>query len=249
MNEAVRIIAIVCAVIVLAVAIFALTACAAGGIGYQTETYEITENIENLSIKVDTSDVEIRKSEDGVLKVVCNERKKERHTVKADMGTLEVNSVDDRKWYEKVSLFGYRTMKVTVYLPEEEYALLNVERSTGDLDISAGFIFGDTDIRCSTGDTKIIGSSFGALSIRASTGDITLTKASCTSLTTECSTGCITLSEVSCAGDAKITASTGDVAVSDLTAAFFLLFCVAQWYIAKAVMRHVTAKSTVSPET
>ncbi|MBR4946367.1 MAG: hypothetical protein IKZ27_05185, partial [Kiritimatiellae bacterium] len=33
-----------------------------------------------------------------------------------------------------------------------------------------------------------------------------------------------------------------------IISAFFLLFCVAQWYIAKAVMRHVTAKSTVPLE-
>ena len=145
MNTTARIVAIVCAIIVLLVALLALTSCAINGLGAKTETYEISDTIENLSIKVDTSDITVCKSDDGKIKVVCVEKKANKHAVKSEGDTLVINSVDETSWYNRMNMFGNK-MSVTVYLPEGEYSNLNIERSTGDLDIRGEYSFTKSDI-------------------------------------------------------------------------------------------------------
>ena len=66
-------------------------------------------------------------------------------------GTLVIEKVDTRKWYDYIGI-NFGTTKITVYLPEGEYEALFIESHTGDIEIPDGFGFGDMNVTLSTGD-------------------------------------------------------------------------------------------------
>ncbi|MBE6689686.1 MAG: DUF4097 domain-containing protein [Ruminococcaceae bacterium] len=183
---------------------------------YETNTYEIIENFDNVSLKIDTADVLFLPSEDEKCRVVCYEETNMKHTVLVENGTLTVRANDSRKWYEHISWYD-RGERLTVYLPQTAYATLKIEGSTGDVELPQDLSFGSIDIALSTGDVSCKASASQAIRIAASTGDIRLEGLSAASLALSVSTGDVTVTSTTCAGDVTISVSTGKVILSELT--------------------------------
>ena len=97
---------------------------------YETNTYEFTEKVEDISIKTDTADVVFVPSSDSKIHVTCYEADNQKHTVTLSDGALVVEVVDTRKWYEYIGI-NFSAPKITVSLPAGEYGELEVEVSTG----------------------------------------------------------------------------------------------------------------------
>ena len=190
-----------------------MTACTSGN--YETHTYEINEVFYNIVIKTDTADIAFVPSDDGICRVVCYEEAKKSHFVEVQNGTLTVNVVNDKKWYDYIGV-NIDSPKITVYLPEAEYSSLVVEESTGDIEISKNFGFKSIDISLSTGDVKCYSSAKEAIKIVASTGDIYAESISASSLDLTVSTGRVTVSDITCEGDITIGVSTGKAYLSDI---------------------------------
>ena len=177
---------------------------------YETNTYVISEEFSNISIKTNTADVVFAPSDDGKFKVVCYEENKVKHSVRVENEALTINVVDTRKWYEHIG-FNFRSPRITVYLPEGEYGSLKINESTGDIVLAKDFSFASIDISVSTGDVKCLASSSGDVKIGVSTGEVKLSGVSCKSFTSKGSTGDISLNNVVVAEKISIERSTGDV--------------------------------------
>lgn len=221
MRKTVKIWLIVAALlIVLGAAVFGLAAYSVGGdltkLGggrYETNTYEIEEKFSDVSIKTDTADVVFVPSEEKTCKVVCYEEKNKKHSVSATDGVLTVNVEDTQKWYERISWFA--SEKITVYLPEREYASLVIEESTGDIKIPNDFTFKSIDVSVSTGNVTCSADATETVKIKGSTGDLRVENISAGALDLTSSTGNVTLSKVTCEGDIGIVVSTGKTIVAD----------------------------------
>lgn len=187
-----------------------------GTVGYETRTYEAHGDFEKISIRTDTDDLSFVLSEDGVCRVVCYEREKIAHTVAVEGDTLKIGVEDTRAWYEKIGI-SFDSPKITVCLPKTAYASLAIEESTGDIEISDAFSFGDADLSVSTGDVSWRARVSGNLKIAASTGKISVADASVGALDLSVSTGKVTISDVACAGDVRIKVSTGKTRATDLS--------------------------------
>ncbi len=183
---------------------------------YETNIHDITEKFTNISIKTDTADIVLLPSDSESCRVVCYEAATGRHTVSAQDGTLSVNEVNTKKWYQYIGI-GIESTKITVYLPESEYSNLAIDESTGDVDIPRNFKFASMDISVSTGDVKSRASVSGTAKIKTSTGDIDIANLTADSLDLSVTTGKITLADVSCSGDVKIKVSTGKSNLTSLT--------------------------------
>ena len=169
-----------------------------GTVKFETNTYEITRDFSNLSIKVDTAHVSLLPSEDGSCRVVCYEQKKVKHEVRAADGTLTVNVRDTRKWYNYIGV-SFQTARICIYLPKAQYAALSVKGSTGDTSIPAGFTFESIDVSASTGNVSCFADCPGTLRIKLSTGDITLSGVSASEVSLSVSTGTTAVSDLRCA--------------------------------------------------
>ena len=188
--------------------LFALASCSIQS--YESNVHEISENFTDISINASTADITFVKSGDGTCKVYCHEHKKEKHTVKVADGRLEIENVNTREWYDYIGV-NFSSPKLTIALPEAQYASLNIENTTGDVTIYRGFEFKYIDLSLSTGDVNCYASCEGAVKIAVSTGDIMLEDISAGVIKLSASTGDIELSNVKVSEDVTIDVTTGEI--------------------------------------
>lgn len=160
---------------------------------YETNTYEISEPFERISVDTATAKIEFLPSEDEICRIECVEWKKEKHTAAVRNGTLVIETVNTRKWYDYIG-FDLGSKKLTVYLPKKTYVSLSVDTDTGDVEIPEDFSFESVEIKGSTSDIDCRASASELMEISTDTGDIEL--------------------KYSRAGEVKLTADTGSINVS-----------------------------------
>jgi lia operon protein LiaG len=183
---------------------------------YETNTYEISDAFSNVCVNTDTADIVFLASDDGKCKVVCYEEEKMKHSVTVSDGTLSINAVDTRKWYEHISVFSTGDPMITVYLPKPENISVSLKNSTGDISLPKDIEFESIDILGSTGDVKCDSSASGTIKIKRTTGHINVENVEAGSLDLSVSTGNITALGVKCEGDLNISVSTGKTNLTEI---------------------------------
>ena len=178
---------------------------------YETNTYEVTDDFNSISMLTDTADILFVQSDDKICKVVCYEMSDMKHTTTVQNNTLTINVTDEREWYDHIGI-TLGSPKITVYLPKTEYDSLAIKEDTGDIEVPKDFKFGSIDIATSTGDITVSGVTCeGDLKINVSTGKVNLTDIKCKSLISDGSTGDFSLKNVIATEKFSIERSTGDV--------------------------------------
>ena len=187
---------------------------------YQTSNFEISEDFKSIRINADTADISIAPSKDGKCSVVYFGQTDLPLSVSVKDNTLAIEVIDGRKWYEHIGI-NFKAQKITVYIPEGEYAQLNVSSHTGAVEIPKDFRFEDIDICENTGSVTNYASASNKIKIKTTTGSIRVENISARSLELEVSTGSITASSVIVEGDVGISVSTGMASISDLSCLSF----------------------------
>ncbi len=188
---------------------------------YETNSYEISEKFENISVMTDTSDIKFIPSESNEAKVVCHEEANAKHRVEVKNGTLTIELEDTRKWYDHIRILTFDSPKITVYLPAGEYGALAVKGSTGRANIAKDFVFESIDVTLATGEIKNYASATGAIKLKTSTGSILTQSISSSSLSVNTSTGVISAKNVTCTGDMTVKVSTGRLNAENVSAKSF----------------------------
>ncbi len=188
---------------------------------YKTNSYEISEAFDSISMNTYTADIVFALSDNGKCIVECHEEDSAKHSVTVQNGTLYVEVINNKHWYDYIGL-NFGLPKITVYLPKTEYASLLINESTGDIDISKGFNFNNVEILLSTGDVTFNASASETIKIKTSTGDICVDNISTGSLDLSVSTGNITASCVNCEGDFTVGVSTGKAKLTDIECKSFI---------------------------
>ncbi len=181
----------------------------------ENNDYEIREDYRHISITANTADINIVPSDSSDTTVSCYEPEKSTHSVSVKDGTLVIEIVDTRKWYEYIGI-NIDVPKITVYIPKGEYGDLSVKSSTGNVEIPADFKFKSIDISQTTGKVTNYASASEKIKIKATTGDICVENISAASLDLKVSTGKITAAGVICEGDVSVGVSTGKVVLTDI---------------------------------
>ncbi|MBE6664590.1 MAG: DUF4097 domain-containing protein [Ruminococcaceae bacterium] len=182
---------------------------------YQTNTHTIHETFRNIEIKTDTADIFFVPSEDGICKIICYEEENAAHSVSVQNETLIVQVTDKQDWFH-IGIVN-DSPKITVYLPENEYASLLIRESTGDIEIPKAFTFQNMDITASTGDVKNYASALENIKIKTNTGDILTENISAKNLKISVSTGKINVTSMVCEETFEINVSTGKTKLSDIS--------------------------------
>lgn len=181
---------------------------------YETNTYEFSDPITDISILTDTADILFVYSSKST--VVCQESKSMRHQVTVTDGTLTISQSDDLHWTDHIGI-STGAPKITVYLPDTQYQHLLIAENTGDIHIPEDFSFHSVEITTSTGDIENYASAVQLIKIRTSTGDIRLEALSADTISLAVSTGDIHLTNVQC-GNLVSEGSTGDITLTNVTA-------------------------------
>lgn len=183
---------------------------------YETNQHTLTDSFRDISIKTDTADIRFLPSENGECKIVCYEEKKVKHSVSVEDEVLTIRSVNEKRWFEHIGV-NFNSPKITVYLPEKEYASLFVKESTGDVEISQDFRFENMELSTNTGRVSCYASASKLVKIVTDTGDIRIEKMTAGTMDLKVSTGKIDAKSITCEGDISIHVSTGKTALTDVT--------------------------------
>ena len=179
--------------------------------------YSFIEDISKIELKLDISDVEIKKAEDGKTSVVCYETEELYHDVSYKDNTLAVESKDNRTFFNRyITLFSPR-IRLIISLPNNIYDNLKINLATGDINVAKGIQFADANIKASTGDVEFYANVSNSLEVSASTGDITIKEVDAKNLTVGATTGKIHIEKVNASEDIKIHVKTGGTSLIDST--------------------------------
>ena len=199
----------------------AFSSCSSDKVGflfsdYETASFDVSDNFDDISIEVDTADVNFLVSEDDKCHVVSYTQKNINCSVMVEDNVLKISTQDDRAWYEYIHI-GVEKSSLCIYLPKSEYSALTLNGSTGDIMLSQNFKFESIDIAISSGDLNISASADGAVKLKARTGDISLSDMSAESIAITVSTGDITVKDVACDGDISLKSTTGKSNLKNIT--------------------------------
>ncbi len=197
---------------------------------FEGKTYKVDGDFENITVDTTISAVTFMPSVDGKCRVVCAEMPKITHSVSVKDSTLVIETKDSSKWYDYIGFF-IGDMRMTVYLPQNEFKSLVMKTDTGDVDIPANFSFENANIESDTADIDFLADALvdvklstdtgditvnsvlsdGDIYVETDTGKITLTDVKCNKLSAESDTGKISLSNTIAKDSFSIENNTGDV--------------------------------------
>ncbi len=185
-----------------------------GTVAYTTNTYEVDGDFKNISIDVETTKIAFAPADNGRCKIVFFEDEKVRHSASVQNGTLVIDTVDTRKWYEHFSI-SFSQPRMTVYLPRNEYDSLFIETDTGDIAIPKDFSFDTLIIDGDTSDVDCSASASQGIEIKLSTGDIRLEDIATEQLKLTTDTGRIQVNTADVGANIRIETDTGRVELTD----------------------------------
>lgn len=197
-------------VTVFVLSLLLLSSCST--IDFEKKSFEVSGDFSILTIDADTEQINILPAADGICKVVCTDSSKQYHSVEEVDGALEIKSVDERRWFEKISFLEERS--ITVYLPRDIYTSLFIDSHTGDIVIAEGCTFEHINVNLSTGDVRCRASANNVIGINTSTGDIDLSNSAAASFELTATTGKVVIMNANC-NESVIKTNTGDIDVSD----------------------------------
>ncbi|MBO5938179.1 MAG: DUF4097 family beta strand repeat protein [Clostridia bacterium] len=173
-----------------------------------TNEYEISEAFSDLDVLVSTTNVELLPATDGVTKVVCREDPREVHEVFVENGTLKLR-MEEKPWYQKISLFSVGKRSVTIYLAETELGALSLSTNTGDVRVAKELSFECATVTTDTGAVAFASTVQGMLSVKVDTGEVSLLGTHADEIEVKSSTGDQTYESVVCR-TLSATSSTGE---------------------------------------
>ena len=182
---------------------------------YVTNTYDVSEKFQNISIDGDTENIKFVFSEEGKCRVVCFEEENDLHTVRVEDQTLTIEKKDRKGFWWNVSI-ATESPSITVYLPEKVYKELSIESDTGDVEIPKEFSFDTINVNLDTGDMSCLASAEGDIRVRTDTGHITIADVTASGMLLSSDTGKMELSDVKISGDLEIQEHTGKVVLENV---------------------------------
>ena len=183
---------------------------------YETNTYEVNEEFDKISIEVNTTDIAFLPSETEQCRIECVETEKVKHSAAVQNGTLVIHTVDTRKWYEYIGI-SLKSPKLTVYLPQDTYASLVIDTDTGNIAIPECFTFEDLEIKGSTANVECSASVSHVMEIKVSTGTIRADRLTAEQMDLTATTGNIHIDTVSSGGNIHVETSTGAIRLTEVS--------------------------------
>lgn len=177
---------------------------------FETNSYNINDEFNNISINTNDADITFALAKDGKCKVECYEETKAKHSVEVREDTLFVNVCNEKSWYDYIGIY-FKSAKITVYLPKNEYSSFDIKGMTSDVCIE-NIGMESLNISVSTGDVTVSDIICGGdITVGVSTGDLHLTNIVCKNVISQGSTGDILLKNVIASEKFSLKRSTGDI--------------------------------------
>ena len=182
---------------------------------YKENTYQITEDFENLDLDILSNNLQILPSEDGTTKFVCYEADDVKFVVKVENRTLMIEEEVEKDFSSIFNFeFNFEEQTNKLYLPKEQYANFDLKLFSGDFSSNESFTFKDVNLDVSSGDMFLSGITARNLSVDVSSGDAGLSGINTENLTVDVSSGRIDIENTKVAEVLKMKGSSGSASLT-----------------------------------
>lgn len=165
-------------------------------VSYEAVTYMPEGAFDRLDVSAVDAEIHIQPAQDGICRVVCDEREDARYSVEVQDGALTVRS--GVNWRAGIH-FNLKTPLLMIELPERAYAELKVHSVSGDIDLWRLRI--------------------DALAIDTTSGEVGLEKLTLGSLDVETVSGDVEMTDSAASGDVTIRTTSGEIELENADAA------------------------------
>ena len=180
----------------------------------ENKEYKIAESYQNVSVAIESANIEIKSSLDNETKVVVEENKINACDCYVENDVLTVTR-KKRKWYSFL-LPSFKAPQLTIFLPQKNVNYLHIKCKTGRIAVSDININGEVDVKTNTTKTKIYNVCCNSLAIKGNTAKFNLEKVRVVDkLNVKTNTGKIILNDCS-ANEILIKTNTGNIESSSL---------------------------------
>lgn len=182
---------------------------------FKTATHTVNQSFTSISIEAMDCDVEFYPSDGGKCEVKCDENEKVKHTVSVKDGTLTVKRQDNRRWYERIGIYG-NSPTLSVYLPKAEYKSLEVKSLSGDIYVPNFLAFASADIQTASGDISYEGNTSENLYLKSMSGDLNIDGVKPDKLAVQTTSGDIKISHADVKESIKVKAVSGEAELENI---------------------------------
>lgn len=184
---------------------------------YQPKVCVLTEEFSGINVKAKETDIRIYPSKDESCKVMYQDSEKLIHNVYVENDTLFVTTTDTRTWKDWIGIHWDEDFIVSIYLPKSEYASLNLETASGDIDVSADFVFTQAELISASGDIEFLGSTKEKILAKSTSGEVFVKNIQAGTVEVESTSGSVELEQIS-ATSVKASSTSGDVELKHVVA-------------------------------
>lgn len=164
--------------------------------GDTLRTYTAESSICGVAADCGPADFILLPSENNTCRVECAENETVHYVVTTENSVLHIRRADSRTVFSFFKFYrALRSEPVRVYLPQGAYKSLEVETTSGDIAIPAGYAFDTASLQSTSGDIACC-AECSLLSIETTSGDIALKNAKCSTIELCSTSSDITLENV-----------------------------------------------------
>lgn len=186
---------------------------------YETNTYEIQEEISDIEVRTKTADVSFVAWDEGNCKIVCYEEERMQHSAEVKNGILMITVKDTTKWHDNIGI-SFDKPELTIYLPKTQYNTLQVRTYTGATKVPEDFRFETAKVKTDTGEIDWKASVAGGLTLETDTGDMSVDTEILGRLTVRTSTGETHVASAKNTSGVYVQSNTGKIWLQNVTCRF-----------------------------
>lgn len=183
------------------------------------KAYTVEESFNNIYVECAEGSVCFVPSAGDRCEIICAEEEKITHTVDVVDDTLTIVRTDNRKWYECFGIYWYEEdVNITVALPKNSYEKLAVKSLSGDIEVPSDFIFSETEVHNTSGDTKILAGTVKNLTVKSTSGNIYIAEQEAENVYVKSTSGDVKVSSVCALHELNVKSVSGDIDLSFVNA-------------------------------
>lgn len=179
---------------------------------YEKVTRDVNGEFLSVSIDISSTDINIKKSENGKAYIVAKESDKVKYNLSIENDTLLIKEKDTRKWYEHIEINLFESVYCNLYLPANTYDNLKIKASSSNVaSENSEIAFNTATITLSSGNVNLSSKVLTSLSIKTASGNLKIKNNTLNDLTATASSGNIYLNNVIATTSLKATTSSGNI--------------------------------------
>lgn len=165
-------------------------------INLHTETFEVTEPIQNICVQDTECDIAILPSTDGKCWVSYTDSELFTHEISCSNGALRITSKQTGSWTDYLFVIYSGEVFIRIYLPENTYQQLDLDTTSGEISIPSGFTFDSAQLSTTSGDIDCASDVLHTLNISTTSGDVAVADLSAGPMNISCTSGYVSLSDI-----------------------------------------------------